>query len=49
MLKKVESKLTSGVDVTNDIFLVMAASIYFHEKKYDSALRVLNQSESLEG
>ena len=49
MLQKVESKLSASVDVNNDIFLIMAASIYFHEKKYDSALRVLNLSESLEG
>ena len=49
VLQKVESKLSASVDVNNDIFLIMAASIYFHEKKYDSALRVLNLSESLEG
>ena len=49
VLQKVESKLTASVDVNNDIFLIMAASVFFHEKKFDSALRVLNLSQSLEG
>ncbi len=30
ILKQLESKLTGGVD--NDVFIIMAASIYYHEK-----------------
>ena len=32
ILKQVESKLTSGVDASNDTFILMAASIYYHEQ-----------------
>ena len=49
VIKKVETKLTAGVDVSNDVFLIMAASIYYLEMQYDQTLRVLNQSDSLEG
>ena len=44
-----EAKLTSGVDASNDTFLIMAASMYYHEQNFDAALRYLNQSDSLEG
>ncbi|XP_064387302.1 coatomer subunit epsilon-like [Halichondria panicea] len=47
ILKQLETKLTSGVD--NDVFILMAASIYYNEQNYESALRCLNQSDSLEG
>ncbi len=69
ILKDIEGKLTSGVDASNDTFLLMAASVYYHEQvrdcyttcttcdvgatfppqNFDSALRCLNQSDSLEG
>jgi len=49
LLKEIESKLTSGVDASNDMFILMAASVFYHEQNFDSALRCLNQSESLEG
>ena len=49
LLKEVESKLTSGVDAGNDMFILMAASVFYHEQNFDSALRCLNQSDSLEG
>lgn len=49
ILRDVESKLTSGVDASNDTFLIMAASMYYHEQNFDAALRYLNQSDSLEG
>lgn len=49
IIQNLESKLTSGVDSNDDLFLLMAASVYYHEQKYDMALRCLNQSNSLEG
>jgi coatomer protein complex subunit epsilon len=49
ILKKLEAGISSGVDASNDMFLLMAASVYYHEQNYDAALRILNQSESLEG
>ena len=41
--------MNAGVDADNDTFLLMAASIFHHEQNFDSALRCLNQAESLEG
>ena len=41
--------MNAGVDADNDTFLLMAASIFYHEQNFDSALRCLNQAESLEG
>lgn len=48
VVAELESKMSSSVDASNDTFLLMAASIYFHEQNYDSALRCLRQSETLE-
>ncbi|XP_074159227.1 coatomer subunit epsilon isoform X2 [Sminthopsis crassicaudata] len=43
-----DRKMAKNVDVTNTTFLLMAASIYFHDKNPDAALRTLHQGESLE-
>ena len=48
IVKNLDSKMSANVDVSNVTFLVMAASIYFHEQNYDAALRVLNPSDALE-
>ena len=48
LLKELETKINAGVDADNDTFLLMAASIFYYEQKFDSALRCLNQAESLE-
>ncbi|KXJ27254.1 Coatomer subunit epsilon [Exaiptasia diaphana] len=47
IVDSIEKRLTSSSDI-NDYYLLMAASIYVHEKSYDLALRCLHQSESLE-
>ncbi|KAG9350677.1 hypothetical protein JZ751_024566 [Albula glossodonta] len=43
-----DKKMAKNVDVANTTFLLMAASIYFHENNTDAALRTLHQGESLE-
>ncbi|XP_043358782.1 coatomer subunit epsilon isoform X2 [Dermochelys coriacea] len=43
-----DKKMAKSVDVTNTTFLLMAASIYFHDANPDAALRTLHQGESLE-
>lgn len=40
--------MSRSVDVTNTTFLLMAASIYFHDQNPDAALRTLHQGDSLE-
>ena len=32
IVKQIEGKLTSGVDAGNDTFILMAASVYYHEQ-----------------
>jgi len=46
--QNVEEKLSGNVDVENKILSIIAASIYYHEGNFDSALRVLHSTESLE-
>ncbi|XP_068924701.1 coatomer subunit epsilon isoform X2 [Petaurus breviceps papuanus] len=43
-----DRKMAKNVDVANTTFLLLAASIYFHDKNPDAALRTLHQGESLE-
>lgn len=48
ILKDLDHKMSSSVDMSNSTFLLMAASIYYHDGNYDAALRALHQSESIE-
>uniref|UniRef100_A0A8C4HGC4 Coatomer subunit epsilon n=1 Tax=Dicentrarchus labrax TaxID=13489 RepID=A0A8C4HGC4_DICLA len=43
-----DKKMVKSVDAANTTFLLMAASIYYHEMNTDAALRTLHQGESLE-
>uniref|UniRef100_A0A3B3THV1 Coatomer subunit epsilon n=1 Tax=Poecilia latipinna TaxID=48699 RepID=A0A3B3THV1_9TELE len=43
-----DKKMAKSVDAANTTFLLMAASIYYHEMNADAALRTLHQGESLE-
>ncbi|XP_075878967.1 coatomer subunit epsilon [Nelusetta ayraudi] len=43
-----DKKMAKSVDAANTTFLLMAASIYYHEQNTDAALRTLHQGESLE-
>ncbi|GFN79690.1 coatomer subunit epsilon-like [Plakobranchus ocellatus] len=46
--RDLDSKMSGNVDLSNNTFLLMAASVYYHEQDYDSALRTLHQSDNLE-
>jgi len=48
IIKELDSQMSGNVDLTNSTYLLMAASIYYHEQNYDSALRTLHQSDNLE-
>ncbi|KAL4227298.1 hypothetical protein ACF0H5_012744 [Mactra antiquata] len=48
VLKDLGAKMSSNVDVSNNTFMLMAASIYNQDQNYDSALRILHSSESIE-
>lgn len=47
VISQLEQKLSSPV-ADNDILVLVAATIYIHEDNYESAYRVLHNSESLE-
>jgi len=48
IVKNLDSKMSGNFDLSDSAFLLMAASVYFHEQNYDAALRVLHQSDNLE-
>uniref|UniRef100_A0A8C7R449 Coatomer subunit epsilon n=1 Tax=Oncorhynchus mykiss TaxID=8022 RepID=A0A8C7R449_ONCMY len=48
VVAELDKKMAKSVDVANTTFLVMTASIYYHEMNSDAALWSLHQSESLE-
>ncbi|KAJ0174967.1 hypothetical protein K1T71_009108 [Dendrolimus kikuchii] len=37
-----------GPECSNEIFLLVAATIYYHEENYEAALKILHNAESLE-
>ena len=48
IVSNLDQQASGNVDVTNHTFIIVAASIYYLEKNYDSALRILNETDSLE-
>uniref|UniRef100_A0A8C7BUS1 Coatomer subunit epsilon n=1 Tax=Neovison vison TaxID=452646 RepID=A0A8C7BUS1_NEOVI len=48
IVAELDREMSRSVDVTNTTFLLMAASIYFHDQNPDAALRALHQGDSLE-
>lgn len=48
IVNDLEQELSGNVDLNNTTLLIVAATIYCHEENYEAALRVLNQSETLE-
>lgn len=47
IVNQLEQKL-SGANADNDIFMLVAATIYVHEQNYEAAYRVLHGSDTLE-
>lgn len=47
VLKELE-KLTKFINTNNVVLPIVAASIYYHEQNYETALRMLHQTDSLE-
>nr|XP_004666062.2 coatomer subunit epsilon isoform X4 [Jaculus jaculus] len=48
IVAELDREMSRSVDVTNTTFLLMAASVYFHDQNPDAALRTLHQGDSLE-
>lgn len=48
IVAELDKKMAKSMDAANTTFLLMAASIYYHELNTDAALRTLHQGESLE-
>lgn len=43
-----DQQVSGNVDISNHTFVIVAASIYYLEQNYDSALRILNEADHLE-
>uniref|UniRef100_A0A8C6RWJ2 Coatomer subunit epsilon n=1 Tax=Nannospalax galili TaxID=1026970 RepID=A0A8C6RWJ2_NANGA len=48
IVAELDREVARSVDVTNTTFLLMAASVYFHDQNPDATLRTLHQGDSLE-
>ncbi|KAJ4433968.1 coatomer subunit epsilon [Periplaneta americana] len=48
IVSNLDQKVSGNVDVSNHTFIIVAASIYYLERNYDSALRILNEGDHLE-
>ncbi|RVE44749.1 hypothetical protein evm_010601 [Chilo suppressalis] len=44
----IDARVAKGTELSNEVFLIVAASIYYHEDNYEAALKILHGSESLE-
>ncbi|CAH2049097.1 unnamed protein product, partial [Iphiclides podalirius] len=44
----IDARVAKGTELTNDIFILVAATIYYHEENYEAALKILHGAESLE-
>ncbi|CAG9565899.1 unnamed protein product [Danaus chrysippus] len=44
----IDARVQKGVELTNEVFLIVAATIYYHEDNYEAALKILHEAESLE-
>jgi len=48
IVSELDAQMSGSVDMSNHTYLLMAASVYYHEQNYDSVLRTLHQSDDLE-
>lgn len=45
---KLDEEISGNVDASNYVFLLVAAIIYYNEASFETALKVLHQSDNLE-
>jgi len=48
IVRDLDAKMAGSFDMNNNVFVLMAGSIYYQEQNNDAALRVLHQSDNLE-
>lgn len=48
IVSNLDHQVSGNVDVSNHTLIIVAASIYYLERNYDSALRILNEADHLE-
>ncbi|XP_045450088.1 coatomer subunit epsilon [Melitaea cinxia] len=44
----IDARVAKGTELTNEIFVTVAATIYYNEENYEAALKILHGAESLE-
>ncbi|GBP21761.1 Coatomer subunit epsilon [Eumeta japonica] len=44
----IDARVAKGVELSNEIFVLVAATIYYHEENYEAALKILHGADSLE-
>ncbi|CAH0718126.1 unnamed protein product, partial [Brenthis ino] len=48
IVAEIDARVAKGVELANEIFLIVAATIYYHEENYEAALKILHGAETLE-
>ncbi|CAF4828805.1 unnamed protein product [Pieris macdunnoughi] len=48
VVSDIDARVAKGTELSNDIFIIVAATIYYHEDNYEAALKILHGAESLE-
>lgn len=48
IVNRLNESTSGNVDVSNQTFLIVAATIYYHEANYEAVLRILHHADSLE-
>ncbi|CAK1542020.1 unnamed protein product [Leptosia nina] len=44
----IDGRVAKGTELANDVFIIVAATIYYHEDNYEAALKILHGADSLE-
>ena len=48
IVANLDQQVSGNVDISNHTFVIVAASVYYLEQNYESALRILNEADHLE-
>ncbi|XP_061719688.1 coatomer subunit epsilon [Cydia pomonella] len=44
----IDARVQKGTELVNEVFLIVAATIYYHEENYEAALKILHGAEAIE-
>ncbi|CAH2229640.1 jg4870 [Pararge aegeria aegeria] len=48
VVSDIDARVAKGIELANEVFLIVAATVYYHEENYEAALKILHGAEALE-